>query len=245
MLVKTKSIVLHTLKYSESSLIIQLYTEKHGRVSVIVKGVNSRKNRTEALSAYFRPLNLLDLELYYTQGKNLLKIKEVRFDFPYSGIPFNIRKSTIAIFLGEILKNTLHEEVQNPVLFTWLRTSLKILDQMESGYSDFHLAFLIKLSKYLGFAPGNNYSAENCYFDLREGLFTDRQPPHQDFLDKDQSYRFHHYQNTPLGSRANMKTDRKITRELLERVLGYYYIHLQGMPEIKSLKILNDIFAQP
>ncbi|NOY38207.1 MAG: DNA repair protein RecO [Chlorobi bacterium] len=240
MLVKTKGVVLYTLKYGDSSLILHLYTEKYGRLSVMVKGVSGKKTGT--LPAYFQPLNILETDLYYIPGRNFQKIKEVRFHYPYHSIPFNIRKSTIALFLSEVLRQTLSEEVNNPPLFSWLFASLRILDQMEENFTDFHLAFLIRLCRYLGFHPHNNYSLQNRIFDLREGIFTATLPLHPDILNEPLTALFNAYLRTPLGEKIIIPKNKERTDKLLEVVLDYYYIHMEGMGKIKSLTVLKDVF---
>ena len=242
MLIKTKCIVLHSLKYSDSSLIIHVFSEHLGRLSLMAKGITSSGKRNNRAPEYFRPLNLLETEISYHRDKNIHSIREVRFSYPFKSIPFDIRKSTIALFLSEVLKNTLSEEVANPSLFYWINTSIRLLDEMATGYSDFHLAFLIRFCKYLGFAPGNSYSEKEPYFDLREGLFLPTPPFHPDYLDTNLSKYFFAYLENPLGTEIKQKPGRVEINHLLEKILGYYYIHLQGLTAIRSYAILKEVF---
>jgi len=151
MLQKTRGLVLNYLRYRETSIIVKIYTEEFGVQTYIENGVRSSKGKNKI--ALFQPLTLLDLVVYFKDSAGIQRISEIKVNHPYSTIPFDITKSTIALFITEVLSKTLKEEAGNPRLFQFLRESLIWLDQATEGYENFHLWFLLRLSFYLGFEP--------------------------------------------------------------------------------------------
>jgi DNA repair protein RecO (recombination protein O) len=169
MLHKTRGIVLHTVKYSETSLIVKVYTEAFGIQSYMVKGARNPKSKLRPI--LFQPLTLLELVAYHKERNTLQSIKEIRLAHPYQSMPFDIRKSSIALFLNEVVYRSVGEEESNPALFEFLWSSFLLLDAVEEPFMHFHLLFTIKLTKYLGFHPRNTRTDEHCFFNLSEGTF--------------------------------------------------------------------------
>jgi DNA repair protein RecO (recombination protein O) len=153
MLLKTKGIVLNQIKYRETSIITKIYTEDFGLKSYIVNGVRTKSSKTKI--GLFQPLTLLDLVVYYKEKTTLHRISEIKCYSPYKSIPFEIKKSSIVLFLSEILNKTLKEEISNKELFDFLSTSLIYFDEVKEDYHNFHLQFLFQLSAFLGFFPSN------------------------------------------------------------------------------------------
>src|SRR6056297_3707722 len=170
MIQSTRGIVLHSFKYGETGIICNIYTETHGKVAFLVQG--ARKHKAKLKANLFQPLFLLDLEVYYKEKRQLQKIREARNAHPFQSIPYDFRKRTIALFIAEVLYKSLQEEESNPPLFSYLINQIKMLDLKEEGLANFHLYFLIHLSKYLGFFPQNNYSRSFTFFDMQNGKFT-------------------------------------------------------------------------
>jgi len=162
MLVKTRAIVLNSIKYSESSIITKIFTEEFGMLSFIVHGVRKRKARMPA--SFFQAFTLLDLDINYKPKSNLQNIKEISLSQRTDALHSDVRKSTIAIFLAEVLHKSLQEEQQDKDLFEFLQLTISFLDSMESAFGNFHLIFLIQLSKYLGFYPSESSSTKQEYF---------------------------------------------------------------------------------
>ena len=240
MLTKTKGIVLHRIKYGETSVITHVYTEVFGRQSYLVRGVRSKnsKNRANLL----QPLSLLDMEVYYREKRELQKLKEIVNRTPFVSIPYNMVKSSIALFLAEILYKTLKEEEPNPGLFEYLDNSIKLLDIKESKCVNFHFSFLIHLSNHLGFFPQLNFSEKNRYFDLQNGKFVSDTPLHPYFLSDKISALLYKFGNQSFENNELIKMDYQTHQELLENILIYYSLHISGMGKIKSYKILKEVF---
>jgi len=240
MLHKTRGIVLHFIKYSETSVIVTIYTERFGRQSYIINGVRSKKAKIKA--NILQPLFLLDMEVYHKPKRDLQRVKEVQNAVIFTSLPYDIRKSTLAIFIAEIIYKAIQEQESNPDLFEYLYNSVQILDLKESGLSVFHIYFLIQLSKYLGFFPNNNYSEEKCFFDLKAGAFVQIKPFHTSFLDKEQSLILSQVMNFSTDQHENLKVSYKERSELLEKIIEYYRLHNTGISEIKSMSVLKEVF---
>ncbi|MBE9480196.1 MAG: DNA repair protein RecO, partial [Bacteroidetes bacterium] len=144
MLFKTRGIVFHQIKYSESSVIAKIYTELFGIQSYLIKGVRNKKSKIK--SALLQHLSIVDLVVYHKEKSNIQYIKEIRSEYQFTSIPFDIRKSSIAVFINEILYKSIHEEEANQNLFDYLLNSIKLLDMITKRFVDFHLLFTIGLT---------------------------------------------------------------------------------------------------
>ena len=239
MIEKTSGILLHAVKYSETSLIASIYTEDYGRQSFIINGIHGKNSTVRA--AVFQPLYLLDLEIYYKSGREIHRIKNARISFPYSNIPFDIRKSTQVLFLSEVLYKCLREEEPNIELFDFLYHSLTLLDLTEAGISNFHIWFLFKLTRFLGFSP-NREDAEICnFFDLQTARFVSHEPLHSQFTDKHLTILFTRLFNIDSSSIENLDYTQHERRLILEKLLEFYHIHLGNLGEFKSLEVLKEV----
>ena len=148
-MLRSRAIVLNQLRYGDSSLIVDLYTDNMGRQTVFVKGAFSKKSRIR--SALFQPLHLLETDLHYRINRQMQRISNVMIYYPFQGIPYNPVKGCIALFIAEVLNKTLKEEEANSEMFDFLLHAIQALDLNESGTANFHLVFLIHFSRYLGF----------------------------------------------------------------------------------------------
>ncbi len=222
MLCKTKGIVLHTVNYGDSSIIAHIYTRDYGRKAFIINGV--RKKNSKISMNHFQPLTLIHMEAYIKQNRDIQRIKEIKIDYPFSSIPIDIKKNSIALFLAEILYKTLKEEEKNSELFDFIDNALRILDIQLSGISNYHILFLFKYSKFLGIFPENH---------IELGTFVSNNTPYhlEDFLNSS----FEHSFRIKLNSTSRMN--------LLLFLIHYYQHHLEGMGEIKSFNILKNIFS--
>jgi DNA repair protein RecO (recombination protein O) len=255
MLHATKGIVVHSLKYAETSLIVKIYTELFGIQSYLVRGI--RKTGSKTKPGLFQPLTLLDLQVYHREHASLQTIREVRVAIPYQNIPFDIRKSSVAIFINELIYKSIREEEPNPDMFSFLWDSCLELDSTEESVAGFHIRFAIQMMHPLGIFPRLNHSAQNRYFNLREGLFQPTIPEYPEFLDAKESERMAKYLTpniidekhltpnpSPQGEgRASSGPSAKMEgNEVLETILTYYRLHLPGFKNMKSHHILHEVF---
>ena len=240
MLHKTRGIVIRTLKYSDTSIIAKIYTEKFGIRSYLVRGAKSKKANTK--TAQLQPLNLLNMVVYDKGKEGLQTIRESEPAYHFISIPYDVVKSSVLLFINEVLYKSLYEEESNPVLFDYLFDSIMLLDQAGEHYLDFHLLFLIRLSKFLGFYPRNNYTEQNKFFDLQEGIFTSERPVHSNFLDEKTAASLN------KGLNADTLTETLFTTSaerygFLEAMLRFYSLHVPGFGETKSHKVLHDVLT--
>lgn len=241
MLHKTRAISLHTIKYSDNSIIVNLYTEKFGRQSYMLKGVYGKKSPIRA--NLFAPLNLLELEVYHKPGGTLNKLKEAANNPAFVSIPFDPLKISISFFLAEVLYKVFQEETPNDSLFQFVFNAIQILD-MESNkqIANFHLAFLMGLSKYAGFFPENNFSVNTNIFDLINGQFVDFIPYHGHYISQEHSYNWSKLLSSNFNSAADIKMEKESRGFLLEKMIEYYRLHIAGMSNLKSFQVIKDVF---
>jgi DNA repair protein RecO (recombination protein O) len=236
---KTRGIVLHQVKYSESSLIVKIYTEEYGLKSFIFKGVRKQKHRISP--NLFEHLSILELVFNFKEKSDLQIAKEVRLFQPFQTIPFDMRKRSIALFVNELVYKSLKEEEANPELFTFLLTSIQMFDLMTEEIINFHIWFALQLTRQLGFRPMDNYDDQHRIFDLKEGIFNRSYPEHLYFVDYPLSLWFHELSNHKLGECKLLNINNTGRRELVQKIIEYYRLHLQGFQEMKSPAVLEKV----
>lgn len=241
MIHKTKGIVLNTFKYSDNSVVSTIYTEQFGRLSFLVNGVHSKKSKTKF--NLLQQLFILDLDIYYKDNRGLQKIKEIKPDTIIETIPFDIVKSSLAILIAEILNKTLKEEEKNKSLYNFLYNSIKILDASSEGKSDFHLLFLLKLTKFLGILPKNNYSENYQVFDMVNGEFVQSRIKSETRLNTGLSKLISHMLTIDYSNLQTLKLNKEKRNSLLENILLYYKLHIPEFYDIKSLKVFKEVFS--
>jgi DNA repair protein RecO (recombination protein O) len=241
MLIKVRGIILHHIKYKESSAIVHMYTDLHGRQSYIINNVRGKKGQHRA--NLLQPLFFLELEVYHKPYRELHRIKEFNQYIPFRTLPFDLNKSTQAMFLAEVLFRSLKEEETNPELFEFLVHAIQWLDASERHYNLFHILFLVQLSKYLGFFPENNYSVRSCYFDLRNGQFTGNEQIHPDLMSRDVSLTFHQLLRKSFSNLQTLKIGHNLRVQLTDSLLDYYRLHIQDFGKLRSIGVLKEIFG--
>tara|TARA_R110002012_G_scaffold67498_6_gene175883 strand:- start:463 stop:1179 length:717 start_codon:yes stop_codon:yes gene_type:complete len=237
MIISLKAIVLSKLKFNDNDLIVKCFSKQKGVISFILKGVlKSKKNKRVA---YFQLLTQLDIETDYKENRNLHYIKDIKNMSLYTSIHQNIYKSAIAMFLSEVLANALKEEEQNDALYNYIEAGLNWLD-IHTEFSNFHLLFLLKLTKYLGFYPDTTNSELN-FFNLVEGEFQ-IQKSHEQFIFGDDLMLFKVLLGINFDALETIKISSKQRQRFLSILLKYYELHLIGFKKPKSLQILNEVF---
>jgi DNA repair protein RecO (recombination protein O) len=238
MIITTNALVLSKLRYRDNDLIVRCYTQHYGVLSFLLRGVlKSKKGLTK--TAYFQLLSQLQLVIVYNPNKSLHTIKEAKINQLYSSLHTNIMKSAIVMFLSEVLTHTLKEEEQNETLFSYLETTLLWLDT-HSDCSNFHLLFLLNLTKYLGFYPEKNHLEHN-YFNLQDGKFETVQIG--DYaVSGENLIILKQLLGIKFDALSNIKLNAKQRQSFLNLMLLYYELHLGGFKKPKSLQILNQVF---
>jgi DNA repair protein RecO (recombination protein O) len=241
MLAKTRGIVLHSVKYGEASLIVEVFTEMYGYMSFIVRIPKSRTGKIR--KQLFQPMTILDMECDVRQSSRLHHLREARFAVPYLNIPFDAYKLSISFFIAEFLQHTLRSEQQNLPLFEYLVSSLWWLDGCLDSYSNFHLVFLMRLSRFLGFYPNLDGYGAGDYFDLRSSCFTIIRPSHSDYLEPVEASRIHIMMRMNYETMHLYTMSRDERNRCIEVMMSYYRLHIPDFPEMKSLSVLRELFV--
>jgi DNA repair protein RecO (recombination protein O) len=222
MLHKTRGIVFRFTKYGDSSIIVTIFTELFGIQTYMVNGVRSKNAKGKI--ALYQPLTLLDLVVYYKENASIKRIKEVKCAHQYQTLSTDIRKSSIAIFTSEILNKAVKDESHAQEIFEFLFNALILLDHQETGVENFHLVFLIKLSRFLGF--GAHQTEEILGVRL---------------LDREEEELLKELIASDFTKTVHMSNVQR--RNLLEAILRFYAMHLELLGEIKSIQVLKEVMS--
>lgn len=233
MLQKTRGLVLNHIRYQETSIIVKIYTEEFGLQSYIVNSVRSKNSKSNKI-ALFQPLTLLELVVYYNEKKSINRISEQKCAHPFSSIPFNIVKSTLTMFIGEVLNKILsREEEANPLLFNFIFNSVKQLDETTDSLANYHIFFLLKFLSHLGIEP---LSSESMY----ESILTSYQG-------KNSAIILSNEENLFINGILKNNTESKIThserKNILQFTLNFYYSQFENFGIIKSKDILAEVLG--
>lgn len=242
MLQKTRGIVLHSLKYSESSQIMHLYTLDFGRQSYLIRGI--RKSHSRNRMALYHPLSILNLEVSHSAQRDLQHIREASVSVPLGGITGNPVKETVALFMAEVLYRTLREQESNPSLFLFLENTILLLDMSAEEFPNLHLYFLVQLTRYLGFYPENNFDRSSPCFDLLAGRFTEGPPVPGQVLSPELSAGISVLLQADLSALKNIPLRGQDRSLLAGCLIDFYHFHLEGMGSIKTLEIMREIFSR-
>lgn len=211
MLYKTRGIVLKYFKYRDTSIIVKILTEQFGAQTYVVNSVRSKQAKSKI--ALYQPLTLLELVVYHKTNADMHRISEVKCSHPYQSVPYDISKSAIGVFIAEVLYKSIKEEGEHIELFEFIQNSLVILDHMDKSFENFHIQFLLKLTKYLGFGIEEYISEQD------EVLY--------------------HLLNRPYEQHLPLKhEDRKVT---LDFVIHFYQNQIDSMGPLKSLEVLRSV----
>ncbi len=237
---KTQGIVLHTLRYNDTSNIVDIYTRENGRASFLVKLPKSRKNVVR--SVLFQPLALVEFEADLRPKSQLYYIKEAKSAYPFRSLPYHPYKSSIAMFLAEFLYRALKEENPNEPLFAYLQHSICWLDECEKHFSNFHLVFLMRLSRFLGLYPNLELHTDGCYFDMLNACFTPSVPAEGAFLLPEEASRIRLLLRMNYDTMHLFGMNRTERNRCLTIINDYYRLHLPDFPQLKSLDVLKELF---
>ncbi|MBC7862195.1 MAG: DNA repair protein RecO [Bacteroidia bacterium] len=241
MLLKTQGIILNNVKYGDKKVISKIYTLHYGLQTYAINFGTTQKSKIKP--AHLQPLNQVDLEIFFKEKNEVNRVTEIRILYPYTELNRNINKNCIAVFLNEVLLKSLRESGSNEILFDFVTFSFQQLDKKEKDYNSFHLFFLIELSQHLGFFAQNNFSDSHTYFNLMDGRFEEKPPPHANYLDINDSAVFsrmlanyNEYEHSGLINSAER------TKQL-NLLLQYYRFHIPGFNELKTLSVLQSTLA--
>lgn len=239
MLIRTKGIVLKVTDYAENSLVVQIFTEELGLQSYLVNG--AKKPRARIHRNMLQPLHILDMVVYHKNTGALQRIKEAQQTPVLQYIPIDIVKSSVSLFLNEVLYKVLKHQQPDPQLFHFIYQSILWLDQTETSIANFHLCFLMKLSRFLGFLPTVS-SDKKAFFDLMEGVFTNTLPPHRYVLQEPHTSIMYAILSASYEDSYQYYMSREDRVYMLEQVVNFYRLHTSHFGEINSIEILGELF---
>ena len=243
MLLKTRGIVLKTLKYGETSLICDIWTEERGLQAYIFSGVRAAKSSSSQTKAgILQIMTLLDMVVYHKETAGLRRTKEVKPCYVYRAIPFDMTRRSIGLFCTELAHKILREPEPHGELFVFLYNFYTFLDETELPVTNLHLYFMVQLAVFLGFAPQGEPTDTEKYFDMQEGYFT-QTPVSQDLsMDSDSSRWLYLLYNATLAESAALPLKNSQRQLLLNKLIAYFNIHIENLPEIHSHQILSQLF---
>ena len=237
--ITTKAIVLNAIRYSDSSLIVKCFTKDDGLKSYLLRGILKPKKKG-ITAAYFQQLTQLKIVANHNTKNTLNSLKEVHVENPYKTIYTNIVKQTIVLFLSEILSNTIQEEEKNEHLYHFLETAFIWLD-IHDKIANFHILFLLNLTKFLGFYPDTNNNNKKG-FHLKEGYFTEF-TSEKNIISGNQLYQFKKCLGINFDELEKVSFSKKERQLVLQIIIRYFELHLDGFRHPKSLPILEAVFS--
>jgi DNA repair protein RecO (recombination protein O) len=241
MLHKTRGIVLKTTDYSESSVVVQVFTEKFGLQSYLVNGVKKPKSKIKL--NMLQPLHLLEMIVYHKANGTLQRISELRNQPVLQSIPYDVIKSSIALFIDEVLYKSLKHHSEDEPLFHFIFKAVELLDRSEAGLANFHIYFLWRLTKYLGFYPDRTLEKEGRFFDLKEGSYSLHQPLHLLIIDESLIIDFSKLIGASFEKLSQINISSASRKALLAKTLDYYRLHIESFGEVRSHLILEEVLS--
>jgi DNA repair protein RecO (recombination protein O) len=242
---KTKGIVLRTVKYGETSVIVTIFTELFGVQSYLVNGVRTSTKKGTGKAMLFQPPAILDLVVYHNELKQLNRLKEFRWGHLYHHILSDVKKNAVALFMVELLTKCLKQPEGHPDLFQFTEDAFLHLDESsETETANFPLYFALHLPVFFGFRIHDNYSAKNKVLDLREGNFVEDIPTYPQFLDDKQALITSQLLKTQRPEELKeIKLNHDFRRQLLHAYESYYALHIQEFGTMKTLPVLREILS--
>ena len=234
-----QGIVLQSIRYGDTSLIVKVFTRNLGLRSYMVKGAFNRNSNSRA--ALFQNLHLINyVEASRPNKGSLGYLKDVQLTTVYQSIPFVMNKSAILMYISELLSKTIIEQEQNEVMFDFIVRSLLWLDIVEQDYANFPLFFTLELTRHLGFYPKANHETGYC-FDMMEGSFAHDLPVHPYYFDNENAQLLAQMLNVSIDEACRMPLRVSQRRELLDGLIVFMRLHAPVMNDFHSHEVLKTV----
>ena len=245
MIHKTKGIVLRTVKFGETSLVVTMITETLGLQSYLVNGVRTVSKKGTTKANLFQPAAILDLVAYHNEFKNLQRIKEFKWSYLYQHIFSDVRKNAVAMFMIELLSKCLKQPEANADLFYFIEDALHHLDEAsDTVTANFPLFFALHLAVFFGFRINDEYSEAKHYLDLEEGTFVEDQPRHPHYLqDREAAAVSHILKIMQPSELSEVALNQDIRRRITHALEEYYALHIPDFGTMRSLPVLREIMS--
>ena len=238
MLHKTRGIVFKTTDYGESSVIVQIFTEKFGLQSYIINAV--KKPKAKISRNMLQPLHLLEMVVYHKNTGQVQRISELKNVPVLQSIPYDVIKSSLALFLNEVLYKAVRQQSADERLFDFVFNAIEWLDHQNEGIANFHLLFLTRLTRYLGFYPD---LLQADYFDMKNGVFSKYKPEGFSYLSPPHTQNFYNLLTCSFENIQQLKFSNDERRYLIQKLLEYYALHIEGFGNIKSHEVLEEVLG--
>lgn len=232
---KSEGIIFRSLPYSETSLILDIYTQEYGLGSYIVSGV--RKSKSTTINIY-HPINIVNIVAYIPK-ENLSRIKEAGYAFRYQSLQSNVIRGAVATFYIDLLRTSIKEKEANLSLYMHIIQQLKILDNPDYPLHNIPIQLMIQLATYLGFGIQDNFSKEKCYFDLKTAQYIPSDLEHSYILHQELSTHLH----LLMHSNFEATIPKQIRQILLDKLILFYKIHIENFKDLRSLPILRTLLS--
>jgi DNA repair protein RecO (recombination protein O) len=236
---KARGVVLGTLKYGEKGVIVHMLTDVAGRQSYMVQGLRSTAKGSKM--AMLQPMFAVEFEGLVSSKMSMHRMKDLAPGIVLHSTPFDVRKSTMALFMAEVLYRLVGESEANEPLFDFVHSSVVALDEIDEGVANFHLWFLANISRFLGFAPGNEY-VKDSFFDMREGLYTPIEPAHNKFCNREYAQLLNDLIECDVEYLGEIGLNRTQRVDMLHALTDYYALHLDAIRKVQSIAILQQLF---
>jgi DNA repair protein RecO (recombination protein O) len=238
---KTRAIVLHSLKYGEKKLIVDVFTKDEGRLTFLTSIPQSNKSKIK--KQFFIPLTILDIEFTLHKNRQFQHFDEIAIVSSPSMLQANQSKLAISFFIAEFLYHaTKGEQAPNSTLFIYIEESLRWLEAASDNFANFHLVFMMRFTRFIGFFPNVEQYHDGDFFDLRDGVFVSLPPLHRDVLLPNEASLILSFMRMNYANMGRYQLSHVERNRIIDIVLSYYRLHVPGFPELKSLDILRSLF---
>ncbi len=241
MLLKTRGIVFRAIKYGDTSVIADIYTREEGLRTFIIGGV--RKQKSSFSPGLLQVMTIVDLVAYFRVTKDMHRIKEMVPAQIFSGISYDVVKSSVGLFMIELAQKSIREAEQNYRLFDFLEQSFMLLDSSKSSLANYPIIFMLRLSGYLGFQPERQRDSAQSLFDLKEGKYITNSPGHTYFLDEKMSGLLWELLPLDLTESQHINIPKDQRKQLVHELILFYRLHIEQFQEVKALNILETVLS--
>lgn len=231
------AIILGTVQVKDNNNVVKMFTKSNGLQSAYLVATTKKKS---AKNAVLQPLSICQVKYLNNKKSSIPSLKEASIEVPLLNIQMDIFKSTVALFIADFLSEILPQDTEDR-FFDFIKNSIQIFNEIEDGMSNFHLVFLLKMTKWLGIKPSLKKEFNN-YFDLKEGEFLSQQPNHSNYLSTQETNIIARFLVVDWNDISEIKLNGKLRRKLLNSIIHYYIFHVPGFKKPKALTILEEVF---
>ncbi|NND77304.1 MAG: DNA repair protein RecO [Flavobacteriales bacterium] len=239
MFLSTEAIVFRVFPFRDSSYILKAFTEEYGLKSFIIRGSKKSKGNMRSKT---QALNIVQVQWQERSQNELSYASSIDLKEPFKAISRDVERSSIVLFLSEILYKSIREEMQNRSLYHYIKNALLYLDVTEE-YSNFHIAFLLKLTKYFGFIPLMDQKGKTDFFDMQEGSVFNERPDHEYYFSPENTELLNSFSGMNFADSESIKMTREKRNAFLDDIINYYRYHIDGMDEVKGHEVLQTVFS--